>query len=168
MGGSTATEPSIRLLGLGNEILADDAFGIWVSQEVQRRFGAAIDVVASSEAGFSLIDHLLGASCLVVVDTILTGKAKPGTIHVFEADHMRGVAGNSPHFLGLFDVLALARELGLRVPRRVTIVAVKAADCSTVGGSMHRDVRAAIPVVADWVGQFLKAGWGAIGAEPPP
>jgi hydrogenase maturation protease len=151
---STETEQSIRLLGLGNEILADDAFGICVAREVERRFGHALEVVVSSEAGFNLIDKLLGASRLLVVDTIMTGKAKPGTIHVFEEDQMRAAPGQSPHFIGLFEVLAVARGLGLGVPRQVTIVAVEAADCSTVGGPMQPDVQAAIPIVTDWIGQF--------------
>jgi hypothetical protein len=35
------------------------------------------------------------------------------------------------------------------------IVAVEAADCTTVGGSMHPDVEAAIPAVMEWIGRFL-------------
>ena len=155
MGVSTGTEPPVRLLGLGNEILADDAFGIWVAREAERRFGDALEVVLSSETGFNLIDILLDASRLLVVDTIVTGKAAPGTIHVFDQGDVRPVPGGSPHFIGLFEVLAVARGLGMRVPREVTIVAVEAADCSTVGGPMQPEVRAAIPVVTDWVGRFL-------------
>lgn len=155
MGVSTGTETTVRLLGLGNEILADDAFGIWVAREVERRFGHAVEVVSSSETGFNLMDQLLGASRLLVVDTIVTGKSAPGTIHVFDAGRVRPVPGGSPHFIGLFEVLAVARGLGMRVPREVTIVAVEAADCSTVGGPMQPDVRAAIPAVADWAGRFL-------------
>jgi Ni,Fe-hydrogenase maturation factor len=35
------------VLGLGNEILADDAFGICEANEVERRFGRVAEVVAS-------------------------------------------------------------------------------------------------------------------------
>jgi len=158
MGEFTEAERSVRLLGLGNEILADDAFGILVAREVQRRCGPAVDVVTSSESGFNLIDKLLGASSLLVVDTILTGEAVPGTIHVFEEDRMRPVPGQSPHFIGLFEVLAVARALGLAVPREVTIVAVEAADCFTVGGPMLPEVMAAIPAVTEWAARFLAVG----------
>jgi len=50
----------VRLLGLGNEILADDAFGILAAREVARRFQGQIEVVQSSSAGYDLMDHLLG------------------------------------------------------------------------------------------------------------
>ena len=82
----------VRLLGLGNEILADDAFGILAAQEVERRFPGRIEVAHSSAAGFDLMDHLLGARRLLVVDTIVTGRAKPGAISVFTADRVQPAA----------------------------------------------------------------------------
>jgi len=151
----TAIESGVRLLGLGNEILADDALGILAAREVERRFGDVIQVAESCEAGFNVLDQLLGVSRLLIVDTIVTGKAKPGTIHIFEEDSVQHpLPGQSLHFIGLFEVLAAARRLGLAAPDRVGIIAVEAADCSTVGGEMHRDVRAAIPKIAEYAWRF--------------
>ena len=210
----TETECSVRLLGLGNELLADDAFGILVAREVERRLARipqtpraaavaqapvpaasrlistpaggedagskasvgmsadaagtsacataarpsaceecgsdpamppAVDVVCSSASGFHLLDQVLGARRLVVVDTLATRAGVPGTIHVFRAGSQAGEAGGAaPHFVGLFDVLSVAASLGLPVPEEVTIIGVEAADCVTVGGEMHPDVRAAV------------------------
>ena len=156
MGVSTGTEASVRLLGLGNELLADDAFGVRVVRAAKKRFGRAVDAVATSETGFNLIDSLVGASRLLVVDTVATGAAKPGAIFVFDEDHMHPAPGQSPHFVGLFEVLAVARKLGLRVPGLVKIIAVEAADCTTVGGPMHRDVEIAVQAVTQLVGQYLE------------
>lgn len=153
---STGSERSIRLLGLGNEILADDAFGIWAAREVRRRYGGVIDVVTSSESGFRLMDHVVGARRLLVVDTIQTGRANPGTMHILDDAALRDAPGGSPHRIGLFEVIEAARALGLRVPRRVTILAVEAADCTTVGGEMCPELRTAVPLVADWVGRLLE------------
>jgi len=151
MGASTGPEESVRLLGLGNEILADDAFGIRVAERVRQEFGDLLDVVASTDTGFNLIDNLVGVSRLLVVDTMVTGRAKPGAIRWFEAEQASLAPGDSPHAIGLFEVLALARALGLAAPRRTTVIAVEAADCSTVGGAMHPDVEAAIGEVTNWV-----------------
>jgi hydrogenase maturation protease len=153
------SEPGvIRLLGLGNEILADDAFGILAAQAVERRFPGQIEVAHSSAAGFDLMDHFLGASRLLVVDTIVTGRARPGAISVFTADRVQPAPGGSPHFLGLFEVLAVGRKLGLNVPRETIVIAVEAEDSTTVGGLMHPDVQAAIPAVVELVGRFLANG----------
>ena len=148
----------VRLLGLGNEILADDAFGILAAREVARRFQGEIEVVQSSSAGYDLMDHLLGARRLLVVDTIVTGRARPGAISVFTADRVQPAPGGSPHFLGLFEVLAVGRKLHLDVPKEIIVIAVEASDCITVGGPIHPDVQAAIPEVVELVGQFLANG----------
>lgn len=148
-------KPSTRVLGLGNEILGDDAFGIRVAREVQARFGSEVDVVSSSQAGYHVMDELLGVSRLLVVDVIQTGAAKPGTIHVLDQHAIRPAPAVSSHSLGIFEVLAVARRLGLPVPAECVILAVEAADCITVGGTMHPDVEAAIPEVMGRVAQFL-------------
>ena len=159
MEASTEVESGVvRLLGLGNEILADDAFGVLVAQEVERRFQGRIEVAHSSAAGFDLLDHLLGVSRLLVVDTIVTGRAKPGAISVFTADRVQPAPGGSPHFLGLFEVLAVGRKLHLDVPKEIIVIAVEASDCVTVGGPIHPDVQSAIPEVVELVGQFLANG----------
>ena len=148
----------VRLLGLGNEILADDAFGILAAREVARRFQGQIEVVQSSSAGYDLMDHLLGARRLLVVDTIVTGRARPGAISVFTADRVQPAPGGSPHFLGLFEVLAVGRKLHLDVPKEIIVIAVEASDCITVGGPLHPDVQSAIPEVVELVGRFLANG----------
>ena len=148
---------SVRLLCLGNDLLADDALGIVVAEEVERRTRGAIDVVRSSLSGFGLLDDLLNASRMVVVDTILTGKAEPGTIYVLQEGDLQGVFGGSPHYVGLFETLALGRELRLVVPDDLVIVAVEAADCSTVGGAMHPAVKASVPKVLKLVQQIVRS-----------
>jgi hydrogenase maturation protease len=155
---ATTKSARIRLLGLGNEILADDAFGILAAREVERLLPRQIEVVCSSAAGFNLLDDLLGASRLVVVDTIVTGAASPGTIHVFSADQVSESRGIAPHFLGLFEVLALGRQLHLDVPEEAAIIAVEAEDCATVGGEINPDVRSAITGVLELVKRFIAEG----------
>lgn len=147
--------PSVRLLCLGNEILGDDAFGIWVARELQAHFGNEVEVISSSQSGFHLIEELLGVARLVVVDSIRTGNAKPGTFYVLDEHAIRPLPVVSSHSSGIFEVLAVAKRLVLPLPAECVILAVEVADCATVGGSMHPDVQAAIPVVVDWIEQFL-------------
>jgi hydrogenase maturation protease len=145
------------LLGLGNELLADDALGILVAREVRRRLGPEADVVESSESGFRLLDAIEGATRLLVVDTVTAGGVEPGTIYTFLPDRVPRGAPAVPHGLGLFETLALGRLLGLAVPETVAMVLVEATDCTTVGGAMDPRVRQSIPQIADWAAQFLSA-----------
>src|ERR1035437_47754 len=140
-------ETSTRVLVLGNEILGDDALGILVARQVQARFGEAVEVVSSSEPGFHVMDELLGVSRLLVVDSIRTGAAKPGTVYVLDEHAIPPAPGVSSHSLSIFEVLAVARRLGLPGPAKCVTPAGGVADCPPVGGSMHPDGAAAIPVV---------------------
>ncbi|MGE5648473.1 MAG: hydrogenase maturation protease [Acidobacteriota bacterium] len=137
-----------RLLGLGNEILGDDAFGILVAREA----GALVspdemEVATSSESGLHLLDHILDCRRLIIVDTIQTGRGAPGSIYRLREEDLPAARADCPHGVGLFDALALARKLDLPTPDEVEIIAVEAADCHTIGGAMHPAVRAAIPKV---------------------
>ncbi len=147
---------SIRLLGLGNDILSDDAFGFVVAQQVRQLLSDEVEVVCSSAGGFHLMDDVLGASRLIVVDTVLTGAAEPGTVYVLREEDVQTFPGGSPHYVGLFETLALGRKLSLSAPQEVVIVAVEAADCLTVGGAMHPAVQAAVPVVVNLVQDVIR------------
>jgi len=143
MGGSRENS-AVRVLGLGNDLLADDAFGLRVARKIEERFGESAEVIRSSVSGLHLLEQVLGTERLIVVDTVITGDCPPGTVRVFAAGDARAARGGSPHTIGLFDALEVARGAGLAVPREISVVAVEAADCTTIGGAMHPAVEAAV------------------------
>jgi hydrogenase maturation protease len=158
MGACGGNESRVRLLALGNDLLADDAFGPTVAREVRRRVGNGADIVVNGAAGFQLFDDVLGVDHLVVVDTIETGTAAPGVVREYAEEDLRAAPVSAPHGAGILDVLACARALGLPAARKVTFIAVEAADCSTVGGRMHPAVAAAAQGVADRVQALFETG----------
>jgi hydrogenase maturation protease len=145
----------IRLLGLGNDILGDDAFGLLVAEQVRQLLPDEVEVIGSSAGGFHLMDDVLGASRLIVVDAVLTGAAEPGTVYVLREEDVQTFPGGSPHYVGLLEAIALGRKLSLSAPQEVVIVAVEAADCLTVGGAMHPAVQANLPIVVNLVQQVV-------------
>ncbi len=145
--------PRRRVLCLGNELLADDALGLAIAEQFEQF--EADSVIYTPVAGFALLDHILDVSDLLVVDTVRTGAARPGTIHVFHEKDLHAPSGPSSHYVGLLETLALGRTLHLPVPKEVMIAAVEAADTSTIGGAMHPAVRAAVPFVVNRVRRFL-------------
>lgn len=134
----------VRILCLGNDLIADDAAGIEAAGELRRRL-PGVEVVESSTSGLYLLDEVVGTDCLVVVDAVVTGRAPPGTIHVFGEGDLDVVPGGSQHYVGLFETLSLVRALGLDGPSEVVLVCVEAADTLTIGGRMTPQVRAALP-----------------------
>jgi hydrogenase maturation protease len=182
-GDGGATRP-IRVLALGNELISDDALGVVAARELCRRladvstpssFGpppdpaatawafehprvGPIEVVETALTGMYLLDAVLGASRLVVVDTLVSGTFEPGTVLVLQEGDLVGAPGGSPHYIGLFETLELARALGLDVPAQVVIVAVEAGDYTTVGGAMTAPVEAAVPAVVERVMALVEGG----------
>jgi len=153
----------IRILCLGNELLADDAFGLAAAEELRRRF-PQMDVVFTTDSGFHLLDNLLEATFVVVVDCIQTNSAPPGTLFVLRSSDMMSPSGTSPHYVGLLETLQLARELLLNVPKDVIILAVEAADCLTLGGKMHDAVKSTVGLVVYLVAEIAQ-NWNPAAAH---
>lgn len=139
----------ILLLGLGNDILTDDAVGLNVVRQLRVELAAeaGIDVRETMEMGLALLDVVVGYRAVVIVDSIQTGQAPPGTIHEVDAAGLRQLTGRTPHFLGVGETLVLGRHLGLPMPEEVRIIAVEVADPFTLGTSMTEALRAALPAV---------------------
>jgi len=149
--------PTKRVLCLGNELLADDALGAIVAAQLRPLALPDTDVVFSEESGLRLLDYLQGPSLLVVVDSLASGQCPPGTVQVITERDIAAPAGGSPHYLGLFEVLGLARALEFQVPVRVVIVAVEALDCLTIGGGLTPAVKAAVPRVVETVADIVRS-----------
>jgi hydrogenase maturation protease len=153
----------MRILCLGNELLADDAFGLAAAEELRRRF-PQMEVVFSTDSGFHLLDNLLETDLIVVIDCIQTTTVPPGTLYILRSSDMKSSFGPSPHYVGLLETLQLAKELLLNVPKDVIILAVEAADCLTLGGKMHEAVKSAVGLVADLVAE-LALNWMPAGSQ---
>ena len=145
----------MRVLCLGNDLLADDSLGIAFAEQFQQLAPADVEVVSTPESGFHLLDYVLNIQRLVVVDTVLTGAAPPGTIYAFYDHELQALPGASPHYVGLNETLALARQLGLKVADEVVFLAVEAYDCKTLGGEMHPAVAGAIPRLLTMVQEMM-------------
>ncbi|MFH1676765.1 MAG: hydrogenase maturation protease [bacterium] len=144
------------VLGLGNELIADDAVGIFAARELKNRIGDKADVIETSLHGVALMEFFIGYDRAIIVDAIRTGVHPPGTIMEFDSSELVGVFSPSPHYSGLSEIFILAREMELEFPSEVTIVAVEAEDVLTIGGGMTEAVRAAFPELLERVENLIK------------
>lgn len=167
----------VLLLGLGNDILSDDAIGLHVAREVHRRLAGVsnVEVRETTEMGVALLDHIAGFDDLVLVDAIQTGKSPPGCLHEFDAANLKTLPATSLHFLGVGETLALGHKLGMDMPRRVKVFAVEVEDPFTVDTQMTSALQRAIPDLVNRVTAVvlrMAAGQGTDGearlpAAPP-
>lgn len=158
--GSVAQKCDIRVLCLGNDLLGDDSLGSMVAMHVLQFAPANVEVLSTPETGFHLLDYALNVRRLIVVDTVVTGTAPVGTIYEFRDTDLKSPPGGSPHYVGLFEALAVARHLCLPAAEEVLVLAVEATNCATVGEDMHPAVVAAIPVLIKMVRDRMSASVG--------
>jgi hydrogenase maturation protease len=147
------------VLGLGNDLLADDGVGPAVIEALRAGDPPAedVDLVASPLSGLALLDLFVGYDRAVVVDGIRTGRRPPGSVTEIDAGALGRIVAPSPHYAGLPEMLAVARALDLRFPPEVRILAVETEDPCTVGGTMTEPVRRAVPEAAARVRALLSA-----------
>jgi len=163
--------PQVLVLGLGNDILTDDAVGLHVVHAVRTLLvdEPNIAVEATTEMGLALLDAIADREALVLVDAVQTGRAPAGHIHEFSSADLSGVLTTAPHFLGVGETLALGRSLGLAMPREVRILAIEVADALTLGEDLTPAVAAVVKEAAERVVELARdfarpapQPWGAV------
>jgi hydrogenase maturation protease len=149
----------ILVLGLGNDILTDDAIGLNVVRHLARQFDGSeeVHVRETMEMGLALLDFMVGYRDVILVDSIQTGAAAPGTLHEVDARAIQCLPERTPHFLGVGETLALGRMLGLPMPDRVRVFAIEVADPFTLGTEMTEPLRRALPTVIAAVDAAVQA-----------
>lgn len=141
----------ILVLGLGNELLADDAVGVFAARRLKDILEGKAAVQETSVAGLALLDFLIGYDRVIILDAVCTGRHAPGTILKMLPDDLAPAFSPSPHYSGLPEVLALASEMALDVPKDIVILAVEVEDVSTLGGAMSPSVAKALDAIIERV-----------------
>ncbi|SFI76287.1 hydrogenase maturation protease [Amycolatopsis sacchari] len=138
------------LIGVGNEYRHDDGIGPAVVADVAARNLPGVRAVVSDGEPASLLEAWTGAALAVVVDAVLCEPATPGRLWRSTVDDLPGGTGvASSHALGIPEALLLGQALG-RVPGRLVVLAVEAADLG-LGVGLSPVVQAAVPAVVDAV-----------------
>lgn len=143
----SGTPRPILLLGLGNDILTDDAIGLHVVRHLEGELHAhpLVEVRATTEMGLALLDYLAGREQVLLVDAIQTGLVPPGSLLELDPEGWVHHTGRNPHFVGVGETLALGRHLNLSMPREVKILAIEVADPFTLGTEFTPPLQAALP-----------------------
>lgn len=141
----------VLILGLGNPILTDDGVGIKVAQKIGER-RPDLEVVETSEAGLSLLDLISGYDKIVIIDSIVTGRGRPGEVYKIELSDLKPsweIAFS--HGVDLATALELGRKLGLEMPGEISIYAVEVRDVTTFGERCTEEVERSIPFIAEQI-----------------
>jgi len=164
-----ATAPLRTLVaGFGNELRADDGFGVAVIRQLQARGPIpSVDVIEIGTAGIRLAQELLTPyDRLVIVDAMARGGA-PGTVYVVAVDAVEPPGAVDMHLAAPAHALAAAKALGA-LPREVFIVGCEPAEVDELTTEMTPAVQAAIDTALEHIDQLLPVAAAEAPSLPPP
>jgi hydrogenase maturation protease len=160
----------VGVIGLGNVLMGDDAFGPWVVQTLlaSHAFPEDVRVLDLGTPGLDLLPYVTDVEALVLVDTV-RADAPPGSIRLYRGEEILRHAPPprlSPHDPGVKEALLTADFEG-RGPREVLLVGVVPSDTS-MGVRLSPALREAVPLaVAAVLAELDRLGGGAVARDLP-
>ena len=148
------------LIGLGNPILGDDGVGWKVVEYIQQHCSlpASVDIDCLALGGISLMERMIGYDRAVLVDAIVTRQRPTGSILYLDIDDLPNQAGGhltSAHDTSLQVALRLGRSMEIKLPKRITIVAVESQNVYEFSEELTLPVKTAVPEAAKIVLKIL-------------
>jgi hydrogenase maturation protease len=145
----------IAVLGIGNVLIGDDAFGPYVVNHFAAAFDVHPDVhvLDVGTPGLDLVPHLAGYDTVIIVDTVRSN-GEPGDMRFYDkADILKHAPRPrlNPHDPGLKDTLLMLDLIGSG-PQEVFLVGVVPSEVKTGTGLspiLQGKVDGAIIAVAD-------------------
>ena len=144
------------VLGLGNELYGDDGIGIHIIQKLEAdpEFKSA-DLHACGLTGLSILDVIIGYDHLIIIDTIKKNDPAPGKIHVMDESKIRHIPGPSPHYVSIPQTIEIGKKIGLKVPKKIKVIAVEANNLFYLGEGLSSEMKACIPAIQQKVKSLL-------------
>ena len=150
------------MLGIGNILWADEAFGVRALEAFHARFELDEDVTVldGGTQGLYLVQFVEACDQLLVFDAIDYGLA-PGELRVVRDEavpRFTGAKKMSLHQTGFQEVLSAADLLG-RYPKRLALIGVQPQDLEDWGGPLTPPVRAALAPACE-AARAVLTEWG--------
>jgi hydrogenase maturation protease len=145
------------VLGIGNPILGDDGVGFHVVEALEKDPPPGDVTFASLDAsGLALLDQVVDYDEVVIVDAIMSEGGKPGDVYRLGLDNFRPSKHTiSPHDTDLPTALELGKLMKLKIPEKISIVAIEIPPVYEFSQELSPAVSNAVPAAASLVREIL-------------
>ena len=145
------------VLGIGNPIIGDDGVGFRVIESLEDTPPPGdVTLTASDVSGFAILDHIADCDEVVIVDAIQTVNGRPGDIYRLDLNDFR-VTKHTPsaHDVDLPTALEIGKILNMKLPGKISIVAIEIPDAYEFSNDLTPPVLAAVPLAVQMVRDIL-------------
>ncbi|HET9408798.1 MAG TPA: hydrogenase maturation protease [Candidatus Sulfotelmatobacter sp.] len=157
------------IIGLGNPVLSDDSVGIKIARLLEARLHGRPDVEVRelSAGGIRLMEAMQGYERAILVDAIVTAGGEAGAVYRLSPSDLRQTRNACcSHDGSLQEAFELGQQIGLVLPREITIWGIEAGDVTTFSDGLTADVERAVAKVVDAIVQQIDHG-GTTSREEP-
>lgn len=115
------------VLGLGNELLCDDAIGPKLTKRLEQstelsdfKFNTAF------VGGLDILDLIKNYQKVIFIDAIKTKNGIPGTLYLFKKEDFKETLHlSNMHDISFLTALELGEQLGIKIPSKIAIIAIE-------------------------------------------
>jgi len=146
-----------EVLGIGNPIIGDDGVAFHVIEALQADPPPGdVTLTAADVSGLAILDLVTGFDEIIIVDAIQTVNGVPGDIYRLELDDFRVTKHTiSPHDMDLPTALELGKILKLKLPAKISIVAIEIPDATEFSTKLSYAVADAVPKAVKMIRDIL-------------
>ena len=115
------------ILGLGNDILSDDAIGPKIVRRIEHDLSFTdTQYHTAAIGGMEIIELIKGYNHVIIIDSIRTKGGKPGEVYHFTPEYFRETLHlSSFHDLSFQNALKLAEKLNIDLPKQIDVIAIE-------------------------------------------
>lgn len=169
MGGKFVSECKVNglILGLGNELLCDDAIGIRLAKRLAGTLHADGWEVDWGEIGpLETMERLVGRDAAILIDSIRIPGDPPGSVYEFASDQLgRTEHARWSHGIDLATALKLGRDQGFRLPTHLHVMAINVTDVFTLSEVMTPEMEEAFDRILREVDRHIRRLIGEVNAS---
>ena len=120
-------ENKILVLGIGNEILSDDAIGPKLCDHFKKKYpNKCIKFEKLNVGGLEVLEFISAYNNVIFIDAIKTVGGKTGDVYLFTPENfMETLHLSNLHDAGFITALKLGKKLGFHIPENMYIIAVE-------------------------------------------
>jgi hydrogenase maturation protease len=146
------------IIGIGNLLRSDDGVGLHVLNSMRNEQISADITLKECATGFDILNEIIGGEKVVIVDAIKSG-GNPGTLYLYSPEELQEkptLHTFSSHEADFLSMLELGKRLYPgKMPENIIIVAIEAADVTTISDKCTPQVERAIPNAVEAIKRLL-------------
>jgi len=144
-----AGQKDILILGIGNDILTDDAIGPKIVKRLQEDLSHDnISFLTAAAGGLEILEMIKNYKQVVIIDAIKTKGGIPGAVYYLTPDNFEETLHiSSFHDVSFLTALELAKKLEISIPSRIDIIAVEIVEDLTFSNEFSKDIASKYDII---------------------